>query len=352
MPNRKLRRFIISLVFFLINFNTYCQLNLPGMFSPNVRYSAEMLYGKNSTTKLGYRESGLQATIPVHSKLGLAFDASKLWEGGLWKSLKNLDKNAAEAFDVKASQVFVTGNIQVRNPTYDFHYENERTTILQEHQYYGNIGLAGLYQTKGLRFNFWNVNFAYNTLPAIQKADIFSIRAMFVHAKIKNMRNIIYYGAFARYANIQGYMITPIFGYYGNIFGKISYGFTLPVEAFFQYRFNKKYAIGTNIYLHGFNIFDVNETCTYDSTQQTTICVENGTIKLRNNTTLRLGLIGRINIGKRTRITPQIGIIPFWINHFYRENQEFYKGVYGRFTLSYSFGNALLRPEFIPVLGE
>lgn len=349
MPNPKYL-LLLTITFFLLAYsNAKCQLALPGLFRPNFRYTAEVVQNTNSNYKVGYRQSSFQATVPVYSKLGVEFDATKLWDGNLWQSLKNFDKNITASLDMKAAQIFVTGDFNVRNPTDNFHYADASSTNVSEHQYFGNLGIAGLYQTKGLKFNFWNVNFGYNTLPAIRDANLFTFRGMFIHARVKHFKNIFYFGGFARYGSDDRFFAAPIVGYYGNVFGKISYGFTLPVETFVQYRFNKKIALGTNVYLHGFNVFNTVQYCTGDSV---TFCYDKPFTQVLNNTTLRLAIIARLNLGKHLRISPQIGFIPFWRNHFYKENKINYQGFYGRLTLNYSFGNALLRPEFIPVLGE
>lgn len=329
------------------------QIFIPSLFKPNIRLQSDFTSFDNSM--VGYRQSSLETILPIKSKLGVEFDFAKLKDGSLLNSIKNLDKNLSEAIDLKAHQIFVQGGFGIRNPTGWFHYtsnENEKQhDYWVTHQYTAKLGLAAMFQTHGLRFNFVNAYASYSTIPKINHA-YFSLNAMFIHTRIKNSKTIWYFGALAHYDNTQRWGVIPIVGLYKNYLKKWSYGITLPAEAFVQYRHNKEWAISLSTYVHGFIIpYQDRNYLTYDYPY---ICDENCDKKRYiRNTSVRIALSARINITKNIRITPQVGLAPYWkysITNTSIKGREL--SAFARVTANISFGNALLRPEFIPVLGD
>lgn len=188
----------------------------------------------NDSTNFSISKYRMQAVIPLHTKVKANID---------WDKVKEL--KLKESVTLKARQDFITVNYSLRSPT---------TTLFDQQKIHtAAFGYTGI--SAGLKNGIWlysaNLYFSESS-KSYQSALQPNFLGYAARIRVKNLKFVYFYGAALVY-NQQLLLPVPIAGFTTKLNSRIRLTAILPVQINANYKLSKKYAVGVNTSLSGFN---------------------------------------------------------------------------------------------------
>jgi len=231
-----LNKLLITIFFITTLFlKTQAQsFNVDFLFNPSITLGTEYIPSStiNDSTNFTFIKHKAQFVLPLKTKFGV-------------KGLK-LKNFSFKKLDAKASQLFLTSNLNIIKPTAN--KSNNFSTI-----YAGNIGFTAL--TASIKKGIWlyaaNINFAENSTTII-KSSMPNFSGYIAKIKVKSLKFAYFYGISLTTNQGKIYPL-PIFGVRQKFNKKLSASLVFPVQVKLIYKASKNIKINLATNFDGIN---------------------------------------------------------------------------------------------------